>query len=177
MPLDLEIKLEPANKFTFVWRKSVERYNSNLIEKSNVMYDELLKKEIIPAIERENKEELSVEELELIVERIDNTIDTDTKKIDESDVVSERKQLRSERKESRKYRKLYGDILVRKQKYQRDRVSVERSNVPITASSTNILKDFRTGRFSNFLFNVPTCNPLPIRFQYNPFLLLFVVLL
>src|SRR5699024_10139777 len=31
-----------ANKFTFVWRKSVERYSSNLIEKSNLMYDELL---------------------------------------------------------------------------------------------------------------------------------------
>ncbi len=30
-----------ANKFTFVWRKSVERYSSNLIEKSNTMYDEL----------------------------------------------------------------------------------------------------------------------------------------
>src|SRR5690625_4123253 len=57
-PLDAEAvfidgtKIEAnANKFTFVWRKSVERYSSNLIEKSNVMYDELLEKEIIPAIE------------------------------------------------------------------------------------------------------------------------------
>src|SRR5699024_536395 len=29
-----------ANKFTFVWRKSTERYHSNLVEKSNQMYDE-----------------------------------------------------------------------------------------------------------------------------------------
>ena len=109
-----------ANKFTFVWRKSVERYSSNLIEKSNVMYDELLEKEIIPAIERENEEELSVKEIETIVEKLDDSIDTYTKKIDDSDVVSERKQLRSERKEPKKYRKHYGDFLVRKQKYQRD---------------------------------------------------------
>src|SRR5699024_8893410 len=43
-----------ANKFTFVWRKYIERYSSNLIEISKVMYDELLEKEIISAIEREN---------------------------------------------------------------------------------------------------------------------------
>ena len=41
-----------ANKFTFVWRKSTERYHSNLIEKSNQMYDELLEKKIIPEIGR-----------------------------------------------------------------------------------------------------------------------------
>src|SRR5699024_2408218 len=58
-----------ANKFTFVWRKSIERYSSNLIEKSNAMYDELLEKEIIPSIERENDQELSVEEIKTIVER------------------------------------------------------------------------------------------------------------
>lgn len=109
-----------ANKFTFVWRKSVERYSSNLIEKSNLMYDELLEKEIIPAIERENQEELSVKEIETIVEKLDDTIDTYTKQMDESDLVSERKQLRSERKEPKKYRKQFADFLLRKQKYQRD---------------------------------------------------------
>ncbi len=40
-----------ANKFTFVWRKSVEKYSDNLMERSNQIYDELLEKEIIPAIE------------------------------------------------------------------------------------------------------------------------------
>src|SRR5699024_6509098 len=60
-----------ANKFTFVWRKSTERYHSNLVEKSNQMYDELLEKEIIPEIERENEEELSVEEMGEVVEKLD----------------------------------------------------------------------------------------------------------
>ncbi|MEC5426102.1 transposase, partial [Virgibacillus sp. C22-A2] len=48
-----------ANKFTFVWRKSTEKYSANLVEKSKQMYNELLEKEIIPEIERENAEELS----------------------------------------------------------------------------------------------------------------------
>src|SRR5690625_4288155 len=109
-----------ANKFTFVWRKSVERYSSNLIAKSNLMYDELLEKEIIPAIERENEEELAVKEIKTIVDKLDDTVETYTKKIDDSSEASERKQLRSERKEPKKYRKQFGDFLVRKQKYQRD---------------------------------------------------------
>ena len=52
-----------ANKFTFVWKKSIEKYHQNLIEKSNQLYDELLENEIIPEIKRESDEELSVEEL------------------------------------------------------------------------------------------------------------------
>src|SRR5699024_6972731 len=109
-----------ANKFTCVWRKSIERYSSNLIDKSNAMYDELLKKEIIPSIKRENEEELSVEELEAIVLKLDDTIEKYTKKIDESEKTSERKQLRSERKEPKQYRKQFADFLIRKPKYQRD---------------------------------------------------------
>ena len=39
-----------ANKFTFVWKKSVDKYHSNLVEKSNQLYNELLEKQIIPEI-------------------------------------------------------------------------------------------------------------------------------
>src|SRR5690625_7230748 len=92
------------------------------------MYDELLEKEIIPAIERENEEELSVKELETIVEKLDDSIDTLTKQIDDSDVVSERKQLRSERKEPRKYRKQFKDFLISNKKYQRDMEIFDDSN-------------------------------------------------
>lgn len=41
-----------ANKFTFVWKKSIIRYQTNLIEKSQAVYDELLARAIIPAIQR-----------------------------------------------------------------------------------------------------------------------------
>lgn len=40
-----------ANKFTFVWKKSIEKYHASLIEKSNKLYEELLQNEIIPEIE------------------------------------------------------------------------------------------------------------------------------
>src|SRR5699024_7071910 len=108
-----------ANKFTFVCRKSTERYNANLVEKSNRAYEELLEKEIIPAIERENPEEPSAEELETIVEKLDKTIDDYPKRMEASD-VDKRKALRSERKEPKKYRKQFNDWLVRKHKYKRD---------------------------------------------------------
>src|SRR5699024_256744 len=78
-----------ANKFTFVWRKSTERYHSSLIEKSNQMYDELLEKEIIPEIERENEEELSVREMEEVVEKLDEKVAAYDKQIEASDVGSE----------------------------------------------------------------------------------------
>src|SRR5699024_1243352 len=83
---------------------------------ANAMYDELLEKEIIPSIQRENEEELSVEELEAIITKLDDTIEEYTKKIDESDVTSERKELRSERKEPKKYRKQFTDFVIRKSK-------------------------------------------------------------
>ena len=47
-----------ANKFTFVWKKSIEKYHQSLIEKSNQLYNELLENEIIPEIERESDEDI-----------------------------------------------------------------------------------------------------------------------
>src|SRR5690606_35271328 len=42
-----------ANKFSFTWKKSTERFHQSLVDKSNELYDELLKQKIIPEIERE----------------------------------------------------------------------------------------------------------------------------
>src|SRR5699024_6406774 len=61
--------------FIFVWCKCVERYSSNLVVKSNLMYDELVEKEIIPAIERENEEVLAVKEIKTIVDKLDDTVE------------------------------------------------------------------------------------------------------
>ena len=109
-----------ANKFTFVWRKSVERYSDQLIEKSDQLYDELLKKEIIPAIEREHEEELSVEELEEVVEKLDEKVEAYDEQIEACEVGSERKKIRSERKLPKQARKQFMDFITRKQKYQKD---------------------------------------------------------
>lgn len=109
-----------ANKFTFVWRKSVEKYSDKLMEKSHQLYDELLEKEIIPAIEREKEEELSVKEMEEVVEKLDEKIEEYNKAIEASEVGSERKKLRSERKLPKQSRKQLMDFITRKQKYQND---------------------------------------------------------
>ena len=109
-----------ANKFTFVWRKSIEKYHNGLIEKSNQLYDELLEKEIMPEIERENEKELALEDLAQMVEKIDEVIAEYDRKIEDSSDVAERKALRTERKFPKKARKQLIDYIERKLKYQRD---------------------------------------------------------
>lgn len=71
------------------------------------MYDEMLEKQIIPEIERENLDELSIKELAEVVEMLDEKVEEYDKKIEESKDVNERKQLRSERKTPKQYRKQF----------------------------------------------------------------------
>ncbi|MGG1688426.1 IS1182 family transposase [Pseudalkalibacillus sp. NRS-1564] len=117
-----------ANKFTFVWRKSVERYSASLIEKSNQMYDELVENEIIPEIKRENPEQLSIEELLKIEEKLEDKVEELSEKIDASEEVNERKKLRSERKGPKQSLKQLKDIVGRKQKYETDMAIFEERN-------------------------------------------------
>lgn len=109
-----------ANKFTFVWKKSIEKYHQSLIEKSNQLYNELLENEIIPEMERENDEQLSLEELTQLVQKVDEVVTEYDKQIETSSDVPERKTLRSERKYPKKVRKQLIDFFLRKVKYQRD---------------------------------------------------------
>lgn len=109
-----------ANKFTFVWKKSIEKYHQGLIDKSNQLYNELLEQEIIPMIERENEEELSVEELHEVVQEVDRVVTDYDKKIEQSSDVEERKALRRERKMPKQARKQFIDFSERKQKYKKD---------------------------------------------------------
>ncbi len=87
-----------ANKFTFVWKKSIEKYHNGLIEKSNQLYDELLEKEIMPEIEPGKEKELALEDLAQIVGKVDEVISEYDRKIEDSSDVAERKALRTERK-------------------------------------------------------------------------------
>ena len=107
-----------ANKFTFVWKKSIEKYHQSLIEKSNQLYNELLENEIIPEIERETDEQLSLEELAQLVEKVDDVVTEYDKQIEASSDVQERKALRSERKYPKQVRKQMIDFVLRKQKYR-----------------------------------------------------------
>lgn len=109
-----------ANKFTFVWKKAVEKHYISLIEKSNQLYNELLEKQVIPEMEKENDEQLSVKELTQIAEKLDEVIEDYTQKIDHSDDVELRKKLRSERKTPKQIIKQVHDWITRKQKYEKD---------------------------------------------------------
>lgn len=109
-----------ANKFTFVWKKSVQRYRNDLIDKSNALYEDLVEQEVIPAIERENPEALTDDELNKIHEILNETVEQYDRQIEESDNGQERKQLRSERKDPKEKRKKFHDFIERKRRYERD---------------------------------------------------------
>lgn len=106
-----------ANKFSFVWKKAVERYGRNLIENSRRIYDELVEQKIIPAMELEQEATINEEEIVAVVEKLDEAIDAMDKKIAESDSVEERKQIRHKRKRPKQLRKILSDNIARKQKY------------------------------------------------------------
>lgn len=44
-----------ANKFTFTWEKSIEKYHTSLIEKSNELYKQLVTEQVLPAMEKRMK--------------------------------------------------------------------------------------------------------------------------
>ena len=108
-----------ANKFTFVWKKSVDKHHARLVEQSNQLYTELLKTHIIPEIKRENEKELTGDELAHLTQHLENVVDDYTKQIEASPDTNERKQLRGERKTPKQQLKKVKDWLLRKQQYKR----------------------------------------------------------
>ena len=109
-----------ANKFSFTWKKSIEKHHANLIEKSNLMYDQLLADQVIPAIERENQDQLSIDELKEVASSLEEVVEDYTNKIENSEDVLERKRLRSERKTPKQILKQVNDWITRKEKYSTD---------------------------------------------------------
>ena len=109
-----------ANKFTFVWKKSVLKYHTSLIEKSNELYDQLVKDQIMPAIEKDNEEQLSIEELKEVASALQTVVDDYTEKLEASQEGTVRKELRKERKTPKQLLKQVNEWVSRKQKYQLD---------------------------------------------------------
>ena len=105
-----------ANKFTFVWKKAVDKHHARLIEKSNQLYNELLEKNIIPELEHE--QELSTENLLEIAEHLEQVVESYTAQIDASEDTMERKQLRSKRKLPKQTVKQIYEWIERKKKYK-----------------------------------------------------------
>lgn len=107
-----------ANKFTFVWKRAVEKYLSSLTEKSKQMYEELFKANIMPALEVE--EGLTSEQMSMMADKLEEHINEKTAQIESTEDVAKRKKIRSERKEPKKLLKLIKDMLVRKHRYEID---------------------------------------------------------
>ncbi len=110
-----------ANKYTFVWKKSIDNFDKSLTEKSMFIYDELVKNEIIPEIERESQKELSVSELGEFEEQLVQVVDKFTEKIEQEKEGHSRKTLRAKRKVPKKIMKLFQNFKERKATYQKHR--------------------------------------------------------
>ncbi|APB30457.1 IS1182 family transposase [Vagococcus teuberi] len=111
-------KLEAnANKYTFVWKKSTQRYEESLREKSKSYYQQLVEEQIIPSICSED-DELNTGNLKQIIDELEMKVSDLSTKIENTSDVQERKELRSERKEPKKALKAFSDFIYRKQKYK-----------------------------------------------------------
>lgn len=117
-----------ANKFTFVWRKAVEKHHARLIEQSNALYNELLEANIIPEIEKESEAELSVKELLKLTGQLEKVVNRYSEQIEQCTDGTLRKQIRGERKTPKQQLKQVREWLVRKQKYRQDEVTFGQRN-------------------------------------------------
>ena len=69
-------KLEAnGNRYTFVWQKLMQNYESKMNEESKVLYHELVKDKIISKIKKDNDYEFTQEEIDLIGTHLDNEIE------------------------------------------------------------------------------------------------------
>lgn len=109
-----------ANKFTFVWKKAVEKHHTRLVEQSNALYNELLEANIMPEIRQESEDELSVQELGQVVKKLEQVVESYSENIEQSTDGATRKQIRRERKTPKQQLKQVREWLSRKQKYQQD---------------------------------------------------------
>jgi len=117
-----------ANKFTFVWKKAIEKHHTSLVEKSNQLYNELLKNKIIPEIAHEHEEQLSSEKLNEIAEKLEEVVEDFTEAIAQTEDVTKRKQLRHQRKKPKQMVKQVRVWIERKQKYEKDMEILEQRN-------------------------------------------------
>ncbi|CUD31691.1 transposase [Staphylococcus aureus] len=57
-----------ANRYTFVWKKSIQNHESKLNENSKALYRDLVEEKIIPEIKEDGDSDLTIEEIVLKLE-------------------------------------------------------------------------------------------------------------
>ena len=111
-------KLEAnANKYTFVFRKRVEKSQARLRAQSKAMYETMYEKQIIPALLEESESPVTAEDLHTMHQALTSIEDEMTDTIDATEDVAERKTIRSERSIIRKTKKKCADLRDRELKY------------------------------------------------------------
>ena len=107
-----------ANKYSFTWKKAVEKHHAKLREKVSQLYEELVEKRVVQAmapelVETANGMALMAENLEKEIDKLDEEIAQEPKVIKGGSV--RKRQRRSLKKLSRQLRK---DLIPRAQKYE-----------------------------------------------------------
>lgn len=110
-----------ANKYSFVWKRGTDRYEEQLNARSKALYEELVEKEILPAIQDESPEVLDDSTYKKMEEALEKQVFTYTEEIEKTKDVQKRKQMRHERKEPKLQLKQVRDFRQRKEKYRQQR--------------------------------------------------------
>ncbi|MBG1380991.1 IS1182 family transposase [Staphylococcus aureus] len=107
-----------ANRYTFVWKKSIQNHESKLNENSKTLYRDLVEEKIIPEIKEDGDSDLTIEEIDLIGSHLDKEIEDLNHSIENEDCAQIRKQTRKKRTEIKKFKKKFDDYSERKNKYE-----------------------------------------------------------
>lgn len=109
-----------ANKFSFVWRKSVNRYETSLDKQSEAFYQTLYQEEIVPWLKEEDQSDgLTSPQLESSAHHLEVGLQEIEQQITQEKGRETQSLLKKKRRTYKKYlRKIKTDYLPRKQKYE-----------------------------------------------------------
>ena len=107
-----------ANKYSFVWKKSILKYKDSLDQKALENYQQMVETKILPELIDDLKDELSIEEIERIRQSLEEKENQLIEAIDQTETVEERKLRRKEKSEVHKQKKRFDDFAQRKMSYE-----------------------------------------------------------
>ncbi|MGW9857511.1 hypothetical protein ACUXIR_001986 [Staphylococcus hominis] len=80
-----------ANRYTFVWKKSIQNHETKMSEDSKALYHELVTNKIIPEIKKGHGNDLTKEKIDLIDSHLDKDIEDLNQYIDNEKCTKIRK--------------------------------------------------------------------------------------
>ncbi|WP_258028420.1 IS1182 family transposase, partial [Staphylococcus aureus] len=107
-----------ANRYTFVWKKSIQNHESKLNENSKALYRDLVEEKIIPEIKEDGDSDLTTKEIDLIGSHLDKEFEDLNHSIENEDCAQIRKQTRKKRTKIKKFKNKFDDYSEIKSKYE-----------------------------------------------------------